>query len=63
MGIHENGRKTYGHSVIVSPWGRILADAGLETQTIYADINTEQVNMARRQIPALEHVRQFEPPA
>ena len=63
VGIHENGRKTYGHSVIVSPWGRILADAGLETQTIYADINTEQVQMARRQIPALEHGRHFDPPA
>ena len=61
-GTHENGRKTYGHSVIVSPWGRVLADAGLETQIIYADIDTDQVQMARRQIPALEHGRHFEPP-
>ena len=61
-GTHENGRKTYGHSIIVSPWGRVLADAGLETQIIYADIDTDQVQMARRQIPALEHGRHFEPP-
>ena len=61
-GTHENGRKTYGHSIIVSPWGRVLADAGLETQIIYADINIDQVQMARRQIPALKHSRHFDPP-
>ena len=62
-GTHENGRKTYGHSLIISPWGDVLADAGLETHIIYADINTQQVDMARRQIPALQHGRPFEPPA
>lgn len=58
-GTHENGRKTYGHSLIVSPWGEILADAGLETGIVYADIKTEQIHTARRQIPALKHVRDF----
>jgi predicted amidohydrolase len=56
-GMHENGRATYGHSVIVAPWGEILAEAGDEPGVIVADIDPAQVKVARGRIPALSHVR------
>ncbi len=59
-GEHENGRKTYGHSLIVSPWGEVLADGGTETGYVIAEIDPEQVSNARRRVPALDHDRQFE---
>ncbi len=58
-GHHENGRDTYGHSLIISPWGKILAEAGTEPCVIYADIDTGEVADARRRIPALKHDRDF----
>lgn len=59
-GLHENGRSTYGHSLVVSPWGEILAEAGDEPCVIEAEIDLRLVAEARRQIPALSHVRDFE---
>ncbi len=59
-GRHENGRTTYGHSLIVSPWGEILAEGGTEPGVIYAEIEPAQVDDARRRIPVLQHVRPFE---
>jgi predicted amidohydrolase len=59
-GKHENGRSTYGHSLIVSPWGEILAEAGEEPCVIAAEIDPAQVAAARGRIPALDHVRPFE---
>jgi deaminated glutathione amidase len=59
-GDHENGRSTYGHSLIISPWGEIIAEAGTEPQIIVADIDLENVTMARAQIPSLTHDRPFE---
>lgn len=53
-GVHEDGRETFGHSMIVSPWGEILAEArGDEPGVILADINPARVAKARRQIPNL----------
>jgi predicted amidohydrolase len=59
-GLHENGRSTYGHSLIISPWGNILAEAGDEPGVIAAEIDPAEVAAARQRIPALNHVRPFE---
>lgn len=59
-GQHEDGRETYGHSLIVDPWGRVLADAGgAEPGIILAEIDLAQVAEARARIPALQHARPF----
>lgn len=53
-GKHEDGRETFGHSLIISPWGEILAEAdGDEPGVIWADIDLEQVTKARARIPSL----------
>ena len=59
-GLHENGRSTYGHSIIVSPWGEVLAEAGDEPGVIFADIDLAQSAEARARIPSLQHGREFE---
>ena len=56
-GIHENGRHTYGHSLIVAPWGEIVAEAGEDPCVITADIDPARVTEARQRIPALTHDR------
>ncbi|EIZ86719.1 nitrilase/cyanide hydratase and apolipoprotein N-acyltransferase [Methylobacterium sp. GXF4] len=59
-GVHEDGRETFGHSLIVDPWGRVLADAGgAEPGVILAEIDLAQVADARARIPALQHGRAF----
>jgi predicted amidohydrolase len=58
-GRHEDGRETFGHSLIVDPWGRILAEAGTEPGLILAEIDVGQVSEARARIPALRHARAF----
>lgn len=58
-GLHANGRRTYGHSLIVSPWGEILAEAGVEPEVIVADIDTQLSDEARARIPSLQHDRAF----
>jgi predicted amidohydrolase len=58
-GVHEGGRKTYGHSLIVDPWGEVLADGGNEPGFITARIEPERVIEARRRIPSLDHDRRF----
>jgi deaminated glutathione amidase len=59
-GLHEDGPETYGHSIIVDPWGRILAEAGTEPGVILAEIDPALVGEARARIPALRHARPFE---
>jgi predicted amidohydrolase len=59
-GKHENGRETFGHSLIVDPWGRILAEGGTEPGVIMAEIDPAAVAKARGRIPSLEHGRRFE---
>lgn len=61
-GIHAEGRKTYGHSLIINPWGEVLAEGGEEPGIIYADLNLQDVIEARRMIPALRHDRSFTKP-
>jgi predicted amidohydrolase len=61
-GHHANGRKTYGHSLIVSPWGEILAEGGTEPGVIVADIDPALSADARGRIPSLQHDRDFQGP-
>ena len=59
-GRHENGRETYGHSLIVSPWGEIIAEGSAgEPGVIAAEIDMGLAAEARRQVPSLEHDRAF----
>ncbi len=62
-GIHEGGRGTWGHSMIVSPWGEVIAAAAEEPGVIVATLDRDKVREARRMIPALGHGRPFEGPA
>jgi len=59
-GRHENGRETFGHSLVVDPWGRILAEGDAEPGVVLADIDPAEVAAARGRIPSLEHGRRFE---
>jgi len=59
-GTHENGRETYGHSLIISPWGDILAEADEEPGIIMATIDPALIEQARARIPALQHDRPYE---
>ena len=59
-GKHESGRETYGHSLIVDPWGRILAEGGTEPGVVMAEIDISEVAKARARIPSLQHGRRFE---
>ena len=61
-GDHEDGRSTYGHAIIVSPWGEVVADAGEKPGYIVADIDLEKSDQARHAIPSLRHDREFAPP-
>ena len=54
------GRRTYGHSLIVDPWGAVLADGGEDEGYIVADIDPARVEEARRMIPALTHDRDIQ---
>jgi predicted amidohydrolase len=59
-GLHENERSTFGHSLIVSPWGEVLAEAGEEPGLIFADIDLAASEEARARIPVIKHAREFE---
>jgi predicted amidohydrolase len=62
-GIHAEGRGTYGHSLIIDPWGKVLADAGTDIGVVTAEIDTALVAKARYAVPALSHDRTFTRPA
>jgi deaminated glutathione amidase len=61
-GLHANGRRTYGHSMIVAPWGEILAEAGTEPCVIVADIDPALSADARSRVPSLKHDRSYQGP-
>lgn len=61
-GKHEDGRETYGHSLVVDPWGVVVAEAGTEPGVIFADIDPAKVAEARGRIPALKNDRLFAVP-
>mgnify|MGYP003635081850 CR=1 FL=1 len=60
VGEHEGGRKTYGHSLIIDPWGRVLAQKEEGEGIIFADLDLVEVERARGAIPALTHDRAYE---
>lgn len=63
-GQHANGRATYGHSIIIDPWGRIVAELEHDRPgVLLADIDLARVTDARERIPALANARDFAPPA
>ena len=61
-GEHAEGRRTYGHSVIVAPWGEVLADAGEDVGVITAELDLARVEEARRKVPSLTHDRDLGDP-
>jgi predicted amidohydrolase len=61
-GEHAEGRRTYGHSLIVAPWGEVLAEAGEEPGFILAEIDPAKIAEARRAVPSLGHDRPFASP-
>ncbi len=59
-GVHEDGRETFGHSIIIDPWGKVLAIAGgAGEEIIFAEIDTSLVAAARGKIPNLRNSREF----
>ncbi len=58
-GRHENGRETFGHSIAVDPWGRVVAEGGVEPEVIFADVDTAEVTAVRGRVPSLTHDRPF----
>ena len=61
-GEHAEGRQTYGHSLIVDPWGEVLADGGQGVGIVSARIEVAAIAKARRMVPSLQHDRPFTPP-
>jgi predicted amidohydrolase len=59
-GKHENGRETFGQSLVVDPWGRIVAEGGTEPGVVMAEIDLADITTARARIPSLQHGRRFE---
>jgi predicted amidohydrolase len=59
-GTHENGRDTFGHSLVVDPWGRVIAEGGTEPGVILAEIDPAAVTAARARVPSLQHGRRFD---
>lgn len=58
-GTHADGRKTFGHSLIIDPWGRVLADGGTDVGVVMAEIDLADVTNTRAKLPSLEHDREF----
>ncbi|MDG3440069.1 carbon-nitrogen hydrolase family protein [Nitrospirillum amazonense] len=60
VGTHDGGRQTYGHALIISPWGEVVADAGGEASgVLVADLDLSKVDEARSMVPSLLHDRAF----
>jgi predicted amidohydrolase len=57
VGHHEDGRNTFGHSLVVDPWGEILLDMGVEKGVGFAGIDLKRISDVRSRIPALNHRR------
>jgi predicted amidohydrolase len=62
-GHHQDGRETYGHSLVVGPWGEVLLDMGEKVGVGFAEIDLGQVAEVRRRVPALQHRRAIGPAA
>ena len=58
-GLHEDGRETYGHSIIIGPWGEVLAERAEGAGLLMAELNVAQVQEARQRVPSLQHTRPY----
>lgn len=56
------GRRTHGHSLVIAPWGEVLADGGTDPGVTFADLDLAEVDRARSRVPALQHDRAFDGP-
>ena len=61
-GDHPGKRSTFGHSLVIDPWGEVLADGGEAPGVVYADLDLAQVDKVRGMLPSLTHDRPFAPP-
>ncbi|MEW4468237.1 carbon-nitrogen hydrolase family protein [Parasphingorhabdus sp. JC815] len=61
-GTHEDGRSTYGHSMVIDPWGQVLLDMGTNTGIATCDIDLNDIAKIRSRIPAIANRRKFAPP-
>ena len=61
-GDHPGKRMTYGHSLVVDPWGAVIAEAGESPTVIHAELDLGRVEAVRAQLPSLTHDRPFAPP-
>ncbi len=62
-GQHADGRITYGHSLVVDPWGEILLDAGGDPATHFITLDLERITTARSKIPSLINERSYIQPS
>jgi predicted amidohydrolase len=58
-GMHDSGRETFGHSKVVDPWGKVIAEAGVDPEYLLFEIDPAEAHAARARIPALVHAREF----
>jgi nitrilase len=56
-GTHANGRRTYGHSVLIDPWGSVMAELAEGEGVIVVDVHHARIAEVRRELPALSHRR------
>ena len=56
-GVHENGRRTWGHSMVIDPWGQVMAMQAEGPGVVLADIDLERLRSVREQLPSLQHRR------
>ena len=56
-GRHEDGRETYGHSLVVDPWGEVLVDGGEGEAVLFAEVDLDRIAEVRARIPVLSHRR------
>ena len=60
-GVHADGRATYGHSLVIDPWGEVILDMGEATGLAFADLDPASVDAVRSRIPVLKHRRPIPP--
>jgi predicted amidohydrolase len=60
QGVHEDGRETYGHSVVINPWGEVLAERSEEPGLLMCELDLSEVAQARRRLPSLQHARPYQ---
>ncbi|MBU3653908.1 MAG: carbon-nitrogen hydrolase family protein, partial [Limnohabitans sp.] len=61
-GVHEDGRETYGHSVVINPWGEVVAEQADGEGLLMATLDLNQTAQARKRVPSLQHARPYHPP-